>query len=68
MQPVADKPADGDIHQLAVVDDADQEAGKHQSNSALRIDPRSPLFMATALGGSALSQVKSRTRSKRAST
>ena len=54
MQPVADKPADGDIdgrlaHQLAVVDDADQQPGKHQSHGDLGIDPRSPLFMAIAL-------------------
>src|SRR5579875_448310 len=44
VQPVADEPADGDVdrrlaHQLAVMDDADQQAGKHQSHGNLAIDP-----------------------------
>ena len=48
---IASKPANGDIdvslaHQLAVMDDASQQASKHQTNRHLRIDT-GPTIVAT---------------------
>ena len=54
MQPVADEPPDRDVdpsfpHQPAVVHDAKQKAGEHQTYRHLRIDTRTAVVPAVAI-------------------
>jgi hypothetical protein len=55
MQAVTDEPSDGDIdvslaHQLAIVDNAEQQPGEHQTYGNLWIDSWTAVTQAIAIG------------------